>query len=408
MRTTVFLALRTLIRVPARTVLVVLGLSVTGALLLDMTMLAGGLEASLGSVLSRLGFAVRVVPRGTLPFSGAAEIADGDRLATAIAGQPGVAAAVAVVGANLYVRGGSQRFPSFALGVPPGAQGVYTVLQGADLPAPPAAPSNGDDGVVPIVVNQRMARLDGVRIGDRLLLSGAPGAALQQFAAVQACRIVGIADFYFDLPTQRSLAIPATVLRRLLGRPEGGGVSLILVRMTDPGRADALARWIAGRDPRVDAFSIQEFLARTGARLTYFNQFSLILGTISAAVAFLLIAAIVTLSVGERLGEFAMLRALGFTRGRVVGVVLAEGIAIAAATLPGAFLLGVAIAGNLDRILLSAPGVPENLHFFTLTTAAVVRTIGILLATGALAGVYPAAVAARLEIAATLHGEIMS
>jgi ABC-type antimicrobial peptide transport system permease subunit len=103
-----------------------------------------------------------------------------------------------------------------------------------------------------------------------------------------------------------------------------------------------------------------------------------------------------------------MLRAMGFPRASIVGLVLVEGIALAAAALPGAFLLGIAIARNLDRILLSSPGVPENLHFFTLTSAAAVRTVGILLATGALGGAYPAAVTARLEVAPTLHREVVS
>src|SRR6516162_8299242 len=98
MQSVMSLAWRGLARAPARTALVFVGLSVTGALLLDMTMLAGGLEASLGAVLSRLGFAVRVVPRGTMPFSGDAEITDGDRLAAAIATRPDVTAAVPVVG----------------------------------------------------------------------------------------------------------------------------------------------------------------------------------------------------------------------------------------------------------------------------------------------------------------------
>ena len=401
-----FLALRALGRAPARTALVVLGLSVTGALLLDMTMLAGGLEASLGAVLSRLGFAVRVVPRGTLPFSGSAEIADGDSLAAAIAAQKGVEAAIPVVGGNVYLRTADRQVPSFALGVPPGAGGVYTILEGANLPGR-GAPAARDGWRVPLVINRNMARLDGIRIGDGVIVSGGPGSGLQGFAAAQAGRVVGVGDFYFDLPTQRSLAIPAPVLRRLLGRQEGSA-SLILVRMTDPSGAIALARWISVRDPRVDAFSIQEFLARTSARLTYFNQFSLILGTISVAVAFLLITVIVTLSVGERLGEIAMLRALGFTRGRLIGLVLAEGVALAITAFPGALLLGIGIASNLDRILRAAPGVPETLHFFTLTTAALARMAGLLLTAGALGGVYPATMAARLEIAATLHREIIS
>jgi putative ABC transport system permease protein len=406
MRSAMSLAWRGLARAQARTALVLLGLSVTGALLLDMTMLAGGLEASLGAVLGRLGFAVRVVPRGTLPFSGDAEIAGGNRLAASIAAQPGVTAAVPVVGANLYIRKDARRVPSFALGIPAGGQGVYTLRRGRDLTAPPSGPVEGNEAV-PIVVNENMVRLDGVQLGDLLVLSGTPGPVLQAFAGEESGRVIGIADFYFDLPAQRSLAMAAPNLRRLLGRPSGDA-SVILVRMSDPSRANVLARWIVARDPRVDAFSIQEFLARTGARLTYFNQFSLILGTISAAVAFLLITTIVTLSVGERLGEIAMLRALGFTRLRIVEIILAEGVLLAAAAFPGAFLLGIAIAQNLDRILLSAPGVPQGLHFFTLTPAAALRTTGILLATGALGGLYPATVTARLEIAGTLNREIVS
>lgn len=407
-----FLLFRTLGRTPARTALVVLGLSVTGALLLDMAMLAGGLQASLGAVLSRLGFAVRVVPRGTLPFSGSALIADADRLASDIASQPGVADAIPVAGGDLYLRANGRQFPAFALGVRPGSgsQGVfYHALQGAD-PLAGATAGSGDGaapGDVPVVVNRNMVRLDGVRLGDRLIASGAPGSGLQAVSVIQGCRVVGIADFYFDLPTQRSVAIAAPVLRRLLAWPEGSA-SLILVRMTEPARATSLARWIQRHDPRVDAFSLEEFLARTGTRLVYFNQFSLILGTISVAVSFLLIAAIVTLSLGERLGEIAMLRAVGFTRSRIVTLVAAEGVALAAAALPGALLLGIGIAANLDRILLQAPGVPQDLHFFTLTPAALLRTVGLLLATGAVGGLYPAALAARLPIAETLHQEILS
>jgi putative ABC transport system permease protein len=404
MRTVGFLTLRGLMRAPVRTALVVAGLGITGALLLDMTMLSGGLEASLGLVLSRLGFAVRVVPQGRLPFSGAAQIAGGEALAARIAAHPDVAAAIPVAGGNIYLRAGGHEFPAFGLGVPPGSAGIYTLLRGTDLTP---AGTAGTGGALPIVINEHMARLDGVRVGDRLLAAGAPGAGLQAVATVQPCRVAGIADFYFDLPSQRSFAIAAPALQRLLRRP-AGSVSLILVRMREPARAPALARWIEREDPAVDAFSIQEFLARTGARLTYFNQFSLILGTISVAVSFLLVAAIVTLSVGERLGEVAALRALGFARRRIMALVVAEGAALAAAAVPGAMLLGLVIAHGLDRILLAAPGVPAGLHFFTLTPAAAGRTIGLLLSTGALGGLYPAVLIGRLDVAATLHQEVLS
>lgn len=409
MRPLAFLSVRTVVRYPVRTLLVILGLSITGALLLDMTMLSHGLEDSLGAVLSRLGFAVRVVPRGALPFSSGAEIAGADRLAVAIAGRPGVAAAVPISATNLYVRRGGHRFPSFAVGVPGGGSGAYAVLQGRDLPpagrADPQART--DASLPPVVINRNMARQEGVRIGDTLVLSAAPGPVLAPVAVPRTFRVVGIADFYFDLATQRSLALVTEALRRLQGR-RSGAASVILVRMTDPSRADALTRWIASQDPRVDALSIQAFLARAGAHLTYFTHFSLILGTISVAVSFLLITAIVTLSLGERLGEIAMLRALGFTRLRIGGLVLLEGVLLSAASLPGAFLLGLGISRYLDAILRGAPGVPENIHFFTLTGAAAMWTILLLLGTGTAGGAYPALVAARLGVAATLHSEVLS
>lgn len=399
-----FLAVRGLRRAPVRTALVVLGLCVTGALLLDMTMLSGGLVTSLGQVLSRLGFAVRVVPRGTLPFSGDAEIPDGDRLAAAIAARPGVTDVVPVVATNVYVRRGDDTFASFALGVPHGGTGAYALLAGRDLPRGNAAP---EDGPVPAVVNPVMARLDGARVGDTLVVSAAARSALTGFAAPTRVRVVGIGDFYFDLATQRSIALPTADLRRVEGRAPGP-VSLILIRVADPARIDALVAWIDAQDPRVDALSIQRFLGRAGARLTYFNQFALILSSLSLLVSFLLITAIVTLSLGERVGEIAMLRALGMTRRRIGALVLLEGLLLAAASLPGAIALGLVISGYLDAILRAAPGVPENLHFFTLTSGAVGRTAVLLLATGALGGVYPAALAARLGISATLHAEVLS
>jgi putative ABC transport system permease protein len=404
MASLVFLAGRTLGRSRARTALVLLGLAVTGALLLDMTMLAHGLETSLGAVLGRIGFAIRVLPKGSLPFAGDEEIPGADELAAAIARQPGVTAAVPVAATNVYVAHAGARFPSFVLAVPRGGTGAYALLEGKDLPAGPAADGAGMPAVV---INPLMARRNGVRVGDTVVLSAVPSRGLAPLAAPRAFRVAGIADFYVDLAAQRSLSIATADLRALQGR-ETGAASMILVRLSDPARAGTLTRWIAAHDPRVDALSSADFLARLATRLTYFNQFSLILGSLSIAVSFLLITAIVTLSVAERLGEIAMLRAIGFTRARIAALVVLEGAVLGMASVPGTFVLGLVIARYLDAILRQAPGLPIDLHFFVLTPAAAARTVTLLTATGAAAGVYPAAVASRTAVAATLHAEVLS
>jgi putative ABC transport system permease protein len=112
-----------------------------------------------------------------------------------------------------------------------------------------------------------------------------------------------------------------------------------------------------------------------------------------------------TITVNERLGEIATLRAIGLGRATVVRQVLAEGIALTAIGSILGVLLGLATARYLDAILTSFPGLPAAFSFFvpradTLTQAAIV-----LLVTGSLAGLYPAWLAARAPIAATLRAE---
>ena len=58
-----FLAARNLVRSRTRTLLLVGGITVSGALLYDMVMLSGGLEASFRSVLRDMSFDVRLTDR---------------------------------------------------------------------------------------------------------------------------------------------------------------------------------------------------------------------------------------------------------------------------------------------------------------------------------------------------------
>ena len=105
---------------------------------------------------------------------------------------------------------------------------------------------------------------------------------------------------------------------------------------------------------------------RTG--FTYFQQISAVLTTVTLGFALLLITVLLTVSVNQRLGEIAALRALGFSRARVVADVLCESVLIVGLgvlSLP----LGVALANGLDRILTGMPGIPSGMHFFVSSRA---------------------------------------
>jgi putative ABC transport system permease protein len=124
--------------------------------------------------------------------------------------------------------------------------------------------------------------------------------------------------------------------------------------------------------------------------------------------AFLLIATLLTVSVNQRLGEVAALRALGFTRTRVVADLLWESVLFVGTGGLVALPIGGLLAHRLDTILRSMPGFPDKLHFFVFEPRAVLMYAALLALTGVLAALYPVYLAARLPIAATLRKEVVS
>jgi putative ABC transport system permease protein len=141
---------------------------------------------------------------------------------------------------------------------------------------------------------------------------------------------------------------------------------------------------------------------------SYFRQISAILSSMTLAFAFLLVATLLTMSVNQRLGEVAALRALGFPRRRIAAHLLCESALLVGTGGIVALPLGGVLAVALDRILREMPGVPARLHFFVFEPRTVLLYAALLGATGVLAALYPIWLAARLPIAATLRREIIS
>jgi putative ABC transport system permease protein len=140
-------------------------------------------------------------------------------------------------------------------------------------------------------------------------------------------------------------------------------------------------------------------------RLVYFRQLSYILGTISLVITVLLVATLLTITVHERLGEIATLRAIGVSRRTIVRDVMLEGTMLTLAGGVLGTLLGAATARYLDRILTSFPGLPAAISFFVPNPRSLAVAALVLVLTGMLAGVWPALAAARAPIAGTLRAE---
>src|SRR5262249_13132856 len=101
------LAWATLTRHRSRTVLAMLGVAVSAAMLLDMVMVSSGMRESFRSLLLARGFQLRLSPKGTLPFDTDATIADASQVTRMLRALPDVETVSPVLGGQLHVsRGG--------------------------------------------------------------------------------------------------------------------------------------------------------------------------------------------------------------------------------------------------------------------------------------------------------------
>jgi putative ABC transport system permease protein len=217
--------------------------------------------------------------------------------------------------------------------------------------------------------------------------------------------IAGEARFFYTDASRPTVALPLATLQAMRGEEGRDRLSLVMARVRDTALVEAVRADIGRRVPRVTAISTATALAQVEQRLSYFRQLAFILGAISLAIGVLLVTTLVTVSVNERVGEIAVLRAIGVSRRHVVEQVVAEGGAM---TLAGAALglaLGLVTARYLNAILSDFPGLPSRFQFFVFRPAAAWRSLALLVAGGVLAGVYPSWRASSLPVATTLREE---
>lgn len=388
--------LRNLARHPVRTGLVVLGIAVAAALLLDMMMLRGGMERSFSAMLLSRGFQIRLSPKGTLPFDTEAVIPGVTPLVDALRRDPDVAEAGAVVGSSVYGVLEAGQVPLVGYGIDPRGQGLHQLLRGSDL-----AP--GD--TLGVLLGRSAAAASGWEVGDTITLRSRLDPQALQAAVERRLVVRGLVDWLYDSRDQRSVGTEVTVMQRLAGLRSADGASAVMVKVREGASVEQVAARIAAAHRTIEVNSVEALVERFRARLVYFRQLALILATISLVVAVLLVGTILTIAVNERLGEIAVLRAIGVSRARIVRLVITEGAALTALGALLGTVLGLATARYLDAILTSFPGLPAAISFFVAEPGALVRATAALLAAGSLAGAWPAWVAARTPIALILRSD---
>jgi putative ABC transport system permease protein len=386
-------AWRSLVRQPARAILGILGVAAVGALLLDMLLLSQGLVTSMQDLLDSTGFDIRVAASDPVP--GEPDITDGPSAAAQIATLPSVRAAIAVrtEDADLQFAGGQPTRSTIA-GVSGERPHPWTILRGADILRDRE-----------IVLNDHAARAIGVGPGGTVTMTAYCSGGAEAAPEVPF-RVAGIAEFPFDAPNQSGAGTTIASLAEACGTPDVRNADLVMV--TSTGDPEEAAAAIARLRPDLRAFTNTEAVGQMQQRgFTYFRQISTVLTTITVSFALLLITVLLTVSVNQRLGEVAALRAIGFSQGRVVLDVLFESALIVGIGGLLSLPLGAALAVWLDAILKRMPGLPAALHFFVFDPQALWIHAGLLTATAVLAALYPMRIVARLPIAATLRDEVI-
>jgi putative ABC transport system permease protein len=388
------LAWATLTRHRSRTLLAVLGVAVSAAMLLDMVMLSSGMRASFKNLLLSKGFQLRLAPKGTLPFDTDATIVGASAVTRMLRGLSNVATVSPVLGGQLHVAVGDRAITATALGGESAVQGDYDIVEGREI----AAPNE-------LAVSEDFLRASGARIGDTLSAAAGYDPQLRSFAGRRTFRIVGRAHFLYMPAEQRAVALPLATLQAMQGAAVRDRVSFFMVRARDGANVDSVLHEIERAVPRVSVVSTETAMRQVDERLSYFRQLALILGAVSLAVGFLLVTTLVTVSVNERLGEIVVMRAIGVARVRIVQQIVLEGTAIMLIGAVAGLGLGLVTARYLNSILSSFPGLPAAIDFFLFEPKSAWIALGLLVAAGILAGVYPSWRGASRPIAATLREE---
>jgi putative ABC transport system permease protein len=365
-------------------------------MLLDMVMLGSGMRESFRGFIEQQGFQIRLTPRGTMPFDSEATVGGGAALVEAVAADPDVVKVAPLIGSKIFSRADSV-VSAFVLGIVPAVQGDYLIVEGREIAAP-------DE----MVVNASYLAATGFAVGDTVQIAAGYDAQMRRFAGSRTVRIVARARFVMLGGTERAAALPIETVQAMGGPERADRVSVVMVATRPGADIETVRLRLEASDARVSALSTAAALKFVDERLGYFRQLAFILASVSLAVGFLLVTTLVTVSVNERIGEIAVMRAIGVARWRIVAQVMAEGVAL---SLVGATIglgLGLITAQWLNGILAAFPGLPAAFDFFYFEPAAAFRSLGLLVLCGIAAGVWPAWRAATLPIAKTLREEAVA
>jgi len=233
-----------------------------------------------------------------------------------------------------------------------------------------------------IVAAKYIAKQMRWEIGDKVTLLG------QEFTVV---------GFYEpDIAWEKGILIHAGFLADQLGRKDSYSIVFVY---TAPADSEAVRKEIEEKLEHLTAVPPDALTKRFDDQLKIIDDFIIMITLIALVVGVLGVLNTMMMSVSERTREIGMLRALGWSKGRVVRTIIIESVLLS--VFGGAFGLLLGVLGT--EALLSAfedAFLVSNYEFATFVKGALVALV-----VGVLAALYPALRAASLKPVEALRYE---
>lgn len=306
----------------------------------------------------------------------------------------GVAAAVAFTWfGGAYEEAGRVTFPNFAVE----AEHVGAVYPDYALdPAQLAAFLRYRDGAF---VGRGTMQKYGWKIGDRVTLESTV------WPVALDLRIVGeIANENAPMLWLRRDYLDEALRAR--GWAGLGIAGVIWVRVDDPRRVNAVMRTIDDLSRNSDAETASEteksFFGNFFGSLDGLVRVILLITTLVALCIVFIAANTTSMSVRERAGEIAVLRALGFPRRVIVGALVAEALVVVTGAGAAGLLLAMALTGSL-RAIAGWTETLGPLGNFIVTPTVLLEGALLSLMMGLVSGIVPALGAVRRPVAEALR-----
>ncbi|RMF37248.1 MAG: ABC transporter permease, partial [Planctomycetota bacterium] len=337
------LIVKNLVRRPHRSLLTLCALATAIAAVVALTAIADGFTHSFTAVYEAHSVDLVVSRQG-------AE----DRLSSSVDAQlaerieriPGVARAAPVLLEMLSIEdAGVYGVPTLGIELDSWLMEDYEIVAAADQNATPRSQSDGAAATEPrpdriVYLGIHLAQRIGVQAGDTVRIFDDPYTVKGIFRSPSTWE-------------NGSMILPLATLQALTDRP--GGATYIDVVLHKPISEKELQRIIAAieaLDNRLLALPTEEFVD-TDLRMKMARAMAWLTGTIALFIGGLGTLNTMLMSVMERTREIGILRAIGWPRRRVVGMILGESCTLALA----AAGLGVVVAWAMLGVLERSPAV---------------------------------------------------